>query len=94
MSKRALWKGPFVDHTLFHEVRLSTNFFIKTTSRNSVILPFLIGKTINVHNGKFFLPLLINEDMLGHKLGEFILTRLRHIYKKKIKKNGPKIKSK
>lgn len=94
MSKHTLWKGPFVDYTLFHDVRLSNNFSIKTTSRNSVILPFLIGKTINVYNGKFFLPLLINEDMLGHKLGEFIPTRLRHVYKKKIKKNGSKIKSK
>jgi small subunit ribosomal protein S19 len=94
MSKRTLWKGPFVDHNLLDQVRLSNNFSIKTTSRNSVILPFLIGKTINVHNGQFFLPLIINEDMLGHKLGEFIPTRLRHIYKKKIKKNGSKIKSK
>ena len=88
MSKRTLWKGPFVDHNLLHKVRLPTNLSIKTTSRNSVVLPFLIGKTVNVHNGKFFLPLLINEDMLGHKLGEFVPTRLRHIYKKKIKKNG------
>ena len=94
MSKRTLWKGPFVDYNLLHKVRLPTNLSIKTTSRNSVVLPFLIGKTVNVHNGKFFLPLLINEDMLGHKLGEFVPTRLRHIYKKKIKKNGSKIKSK
>lgn len=56
---------------------------IKTTSRNSVILPFLIGKSIQVHNGKFFMSVNVTEEMIGHKLGEFVSTRLRHIYKKK-----------
>jgi small subunit ribosomal protein S19 len=65
----------------------------KTTSRNSLVLPFLIGQTVQLYNGKFFIPLFIREDMIGYKLGEFIPTRLRHIYKKK-KKNGSKIKSK
>jgi len=55
-------------------------------------LPLLIGRTLQVHNGKFFIPVFVREEMLGHRLGEFVPTRLRHIYKKK--KNGPKSKSK
>lgn len=58
---------------------------IKTTSRSTVILPFLIGKTVQVYNGKFFIPITISEEMVGYKLGEFVLTRLRHVYKKKKK---------
>jgi small subunit ribosomal protein S19 len=49
-------------------------------------LPFLIGKKIQVYNGKFFIPFFVREEMVGHKFGEFIFTRLRHIYKKKKKK--------
>jgi len=75
MSKRSQWKGPFIKNNFFQESRLLTKTFIKTTSRNSVVLPFLIGKTINVHNGKFYIPVFINEQKIGHKLGEFVPTR-------------------
>ena len=55
----------------------------KTQSRNSLILPCFIGKTIKVYNGKKYISFKVTEDMVGFKLGEFVLTRLRHIYKKK-----------
>jgi small subunit ribosomal protein S19 len=93
MTKRSSWKGPFIKNNFFQEVCLSNKNTLKTTSRNSVVLPFLIGKTVSIHNGKFFIPIYINEFMVGHKLGEFVPTRLRHIYKEK-KKNGTKSKSK
>jgi small subunit ribosomal protein S19 len=84
MAKRSLWKGPYINESFFQEVLLSKKK-IKTTSRSTVILPFLIGKTVQVYNGKFFIPITISEEMVGYKLGEFVLTRLRHVYKKKKK---------
>lgn len=93
MTKRSVWKGPFFKEEFFNEIRSIKSNKIKTSSRNSVVLPFLINRVVQVHNGKFFIPVTITEEMIGHKLGEFILTRLRHIYKKK-KKSGSKIKSK
>ena len=84
MAKRSLWKGPYINESFFQEVHLSKKK-IKTTSRSTVILPFLIGKTVQVYNGKFFIPITISEEMVGYKLGEFVLTRLRHVYKKKKK---------
>lgn len=84
MAKRSLWKGPYINESFFQEVLLSKKK-IKTTSRSTVILPFLIGKTVQVYNGKFFIPITISEEMIGYKLGEFVLTRLRHVYKKKKK---------
>lgn len=86
MSKRSLWKGPFFDETFFQKSRHNSKQKIKTTSRSSVILPFLVGKVIQVYNGKFYVPLMLSEDLVGHKIGEFIPTRLRHVYK--IKKKG------
>jgi len=87
MAKRSVWKGPFVKENFFRNIYLSDNKKIKTTSRETLILPFLIGRTLQIHNGKFFIPVSIREEMIGHKLGEFVTTRLRHIYKtKKTKK--------
>ena len=85
MSNRSSWKGPFITNDLFQEIQKSVKNYLKTTSRASVVLPCLIGKTIHVYNGKFFIPTFITEDMVGHKLGEFVPTRLRHVYKKKNK---------
>jgi len=85
MAKRSIWKGPFVKEKFLSDIRSTNKKRIKTTSRNSVVLPFLIGRTIQVHNGKFFIPVNITEEMIGHTLGEFTLTRLRHVYKKKKK---------
>ena len=74
---RSLKKGPFVDHHLMSKVENADNMKkpIKTWSRRSTVLPEMIGYTIAVHNGKNHVPVLVNEQMVGHKLGEFALTR-------------------
>jgi len=76
---RSIRKGPFVDHHLMKKVEdaVATNNRrpIKTWSRRSMILPDMVGLTIAVHNGRQHVPVLISENMVGHKLGEFALTR-------------------
>jgi len=76
---RSLKKGPFVDGHLQRKVETAQAIRdkkpIKTWSRRSTILPEFIGLTIAVHNGKQHVPVYINENMVGHKLGEFALTR-------------------
>ncbi len=74
---RSLKKGPFIDHHLQKKVEAagSSKKPIKTWSRRSTVLPERIGFTIAVHNGKNHVPVLVNENMVGHKLGEFALTR-------------------
>jgi len=77
---RSVKKGPFVDHHLMDKVeavRASNDKRpIKTWSRRSTILPDFVGLTIAVHNGKQHVPVYISENMVGHKLGEFALTRI------------------
>ncbi len=76
---RSVWKGPFVDGYLLKKAdaaRGSTRKeLIKTWSRRSTILPQFVGLTFAVYNGKKFIPVSVNEDMVGHKLGEFSPTR-------------------
>ena len=76
---RSLKKGPYVSKKLFEKVeKLNENGkkeVIKTWSRRSTIFPTFIGHTFAVHNGKEFIPVYVTEDMVGHKLGEFALTR-------------------
>ena len=76
---RSLKKGPFVDFHLLKKVEkaASTNDKkpIKTWSRRSMITPDMVGLNIAVHNGRQHVPIFIQEDMVGHKLGEFVLTR-------------------
>ncbi len=76
---RSLKKGPFIDHHLITKVNnaVETNNRkpIKTWSRRSTIFPEMVGLTIAVHNGRQHVPVLVNENMVGHKLGEFALTR-------------------
>ena len=76
---RSIKKGPFVDLNLAKKVdeALATNSKkpIKTWSRRSMVLPNMIGLTIAVHNGKAHVPVLVTENMVGHKLGEFAATR-------------------
>jgi small subunit ribosomal protein S19 len=76
---RSLKKGPFVDHHLLAKVEkaAATNDKkpVKTWSRRSTILPEFIGLTIAVHNGRQHVPVFVTEHMVGHKLGEFALTR-------------------
>ena len=76
---RSLRKGPFVDLHLMKKVEaaVATNEKrpIRTWSRRSMILPDMVGLTLAVHNGRQHVPIFINEDMVGHKLGEFAPTR-------------------
>jgi len=76
---RSVKKGPFVDDHLVKKVRaaIETNNRrpIKTWSRRSMIIPDMVGLTIAVHNGRDHVPVLISENMVGHKLGEFAVTR-------------------
>ncbi len=76
---RSVWKGPFVDGYLLKKadaVRESgRNDVIRTWSRRSTILPQFVGLTFAVHNGQKFIPVLVNENMVGHKFGEFSPTR-------------------
>ena len=76
---RSLKKGPFVDHHLAKKVQTASEKNdrrpIKTWSRRSVVLPEMVGLTIAVHNGRQQLPVLVSENMVGHKLGEFAPTR-------------------
>ena len=76
---RSLKKGTFVDLHLLKKVEaaMATNSKrpIKTWSRRSIVLPEMVGYTIAIHNGKLHVPVLVNENMVGHKLGEFAVTR-------------------
>ena len=76
---RSIRKGPFVDHHLLQKVEAAKEGNdkkpIKTWSRRSMIMPDMVGLTIAVHNGRDHMPVYISENMVGHKLGEFALTR-------------------
>jgi small subunit ribosomal protein S19 len=76
---RSLKKGPFIDHHLMNKVNQAVENHdrkpIKTWSRRSTVFPEMVGLTIAVHNGKQHVPVLVNENMVGHKLGEFAITR-------------------
>jgi small subunit ribosomal protein S19 len=76
---RSIRKGPFIDTHLQHKVDKAvaenSKRPIKTWSRRSMVLPEMVGLTIAVHNGRQHVPVLVNENMVGHKLGEFALTR-------------------
>ena len=76
---RSIKKGPFVDHHLVQKVDTARQNNdkrpIKTWSRRSMVLPDMVGLTIAIHNGRQHVPVVINEDMVGHKLGEFAPTR-------------------
>ena len=79
---RSIWKGPFVDGFLLktaEKARQSgSNAIIKMWSRRSTILPQFVGLTCGVHNGQKHVPVLVTEDMVGHKFGEFSPTRTYH----------------
>lgn len=89
---RSIKKGPFVDDHLLKKVNVARTSNdkrpIKTWSRRSTVLPDFIGLTIAVHNGKQHIPVYVSENMVGHKLGEFALTRTfkGHAAGKKAKK--------
>ena len=89
---RSLKKGPFIDLHLLKKVETAVEKNdrrpIKTWSRRSMIAPEMVGLTIAVHNGRQHVPVLVSEDMVGHKLGEFAVTRTfkGHAADKKAKK--------
>ena len=76
---RSIWKGPFVDRHLLKKVEQfragAIKGVVKTWSRRSTVFPDFVGHTVAVYNGKSHVPVYITEDMVGHKLGEFSLTR-------------------
>ncbi|MGL4825823.1 MAG: 30S ribosomal protein S19 [Alphaproteobacteria bacterium] len=76
---RSVWKGPFLDGYLLKKADAARNSerkdVIKIWSRRSTILPQFVGLTFGVHNGHKFIPVLVTENMIGHKFGEFSLTR-------------------
>jgi small subunit ribosomal protein S19 len=79
---RSVWKGPFVDGYLLKKAEKASESGrpapIKTWSRRSTIMPQFVGLTFQVHNGKTFVPVIVSEDMVGMKLGEFSPTRTYH----------------
>lgn len=89
---RSLKKGPFIDLHLLKKIEVAVEKNdrkpVKTWSRRSIILPQMVGLTIAVHNGRQHVPVLVNEDMVGHKLGEFAATRTYkgHVADKKAKR--------
>jgi small subunit ribosomal protein S19 len=76
---RSVKKGPFIDHHLLKKVEeaaaSNSRKPIKTWSRRSTVLPEMVGLTMAIHNGKQHVPILVTENMVGHKLGEFAVTR-------------------
>jgi len=75
---RSLKKGPYIDEKLLKKVsklKAGDKTVIKTWARDCTIIPEMIGYTFGVHNGKVHIPVFVTEDMIGHKLGEFSLTR-------------------
>jgi len=79
---RSVWKGPFVDGFLLKKAEAAQESarkeVIKTWSRRSTIMPQFVGLTFAVHNGHKFIPVLVTEEMIGHRFGEFALTRTFH----------------
>jgi small subunit ribosomal protein S19 len=79
---RSVWKGPFVDGFLFNKVEKARssgrNEIIKIWTRRSTILPQFVGLTFGVYNGQKHVPVAVNEEMVGHKFGEFSPTRTFH----------------
>ena len=90
---RSIWKGPFVDGYLLKKAEAiraaGRNDVIKTWSRRSTVLPQFVGLTFGVYNGHKFIPVLVTEDMIGHKLGEFSPTRMYygHTADKKVRRD-------
>ena len=92
---RSVWKGPFIDGYLLKKADAARGTSgraqaIKTCSRRSTILPQFVGLTFQVHNGNKFIPVLVSEEMVGHKLGEFAPTRTFHGHTAGDKKAGGK----
>lgn len=85
---RSITKGPYIAYHLLKKIEVLNNTgkkeVVKTWSRSSTILPLMIGHTISVYNGKKHIPIYISDTLVGHKLGEFALTRTFQSHKKKV----------
>lgn len=85
---RVKWKGPYIKNSLLKKIKnskLISKNIVKTMSKNSIILPNFINYSFRVYNGKTFTIVKIIDEMVGHKLGEFVSTRKQFFYKKKQK---------
>ena len=89
---RSLKKGPFIDEKLLKKINEMNRGIgkrvIKTWARRSTISPEFVGHTLAVHNGNKFIPIYINENMVGHKLGEFAATRTYRGHTSRVKEKG------
>ena len=89
---RSLKKGPFADQSLLRKVeelnKTGDKQVIKTWSRRSTIFPMMVGHTIAVYDGRRHIPVYVTDDMVGHKLGEFVATRTYRGHRKDDKKSG------
>ena len=87
-------KGPYTKKNLLKRIKdsaLISKVNVKTMSKNSIILPKFVGVTLQVYNGKTFITIKVVDEMIGHKLGEFVSTRKQFSYKKKkINRHGSK----
>jgi small subunit ribosomal protein S19 len=87
---RSLKKGPFIDYKLLHKVERMNESgekrVIKTWARRSTISPEFVGHTLAVHSGNKFVPVFITENMVGHKVGEFVSTRTYRGHTSKVKR--------
>ena len=80
---RAKWKGPYINQKDLKNLKQNQ---INIISRNSKIIPKFLDLTFKIHNGKNYIEVTVTEDMLGHKFGEFVFTRTKFEFKKKIEK--------
>jgi len=81
---RTKWKGPYVKEHILEDLKNSKKTYIKpVVSRNTEILPQFVEQTFKVYNGKTFTEIIVTEEMIGHKFGEFSATRKRFSFKKK-----------
>lgn len=91
---RSLKKGPFIDQKLLKKIldmnKSGGKKVIKTWARRSTVTPEMVGHTLAVHNGKQFIPIYVSENMVGHKVGEFSLTRTYRGHTSKTDKKGKK----
>jgi small subunit ribosomal protein S19 len=90
---RSVKKGPYVDKNILKKIEglnSESRTIIKTWARNSTVIPQMVGLTFNVYNGKKFVPVVITENMVGHKLGEFAPTRNFRTHIKKAEKSVSK----
>jgi len=89
---RSIWKGPFVSKGIVKKIgakrkKKSRNKKVPFLwSRSSTVIPQFVGRNFKIHNGRSFVSLNVTEDMIGHKLGEFVLTRVRPVHKVKSNK--------